>query len=376
MTIDEARTAHVLTKHEASIVLLLRPGLELTITEISEALGVSRPTAANALSDLTDAGWVASLDAQSNDVALGRPARRYRFRREAGLVAGVDVGLHSLRVVLVDLNEKVVGSLKLPHPPGLGAAEQIDVIVDVIRRASSAATVSAPILAIGLGLPGVVDSMGRLTICSPRSEWEGIPFAHRLAQRFDCPVFGENDAMAAAKGENRFGTGRGASSFVYVLAGHRTSSATVLEGRLLRGFTGAAGMVGELPYLRWASAPSALSDSGGSSPDPLETFSRAAAGDRRAVIAVERYLDDLSVGLAAMCLAIDPELVILGGGITPAGQEVADSLREKVRKQAHLVGPRIEMSTLGENATVMGAACIAFEHAESQVLGLSGRTHD
>ncbi|VXB45446.1 putative N-acylmannosamine kinase [Microbacterium sp. 8M] len=353
-----------LSRNGIAVLHALRGEESLTVADLAERIGVSRPTAAAGAAELEDAGWAINWRADSQ--GMGRPAKHFALRVSAGAVVGVDMGLHSIRAVVHDLEEKLLADHRVPNQEG-GTARQLDLLRATIHEALHRAG-DPPLLALGVGLPGVVDRTGRVVIGPARSGWDGLPLRDRLLAAYDCPILVENDAMAAASAEHQWGAGRGASSFVYLLGGHRTSSAIVVEGRVLRGANGAAGMVGELPELEWDDATRMLLDDAGvTGDDMLSVFQRANEGDARSSAAIAGYVDRLSVGLAAVSLAVDPELVVLGGGISRVGDMIAPLLQERLHARARIIAPRIETSPLGGEATVRGAAHLAFAAVDEEL---------
>ncbi|MDR3360886.1 MAG: ROK family transcriptional regulator [Bifidobacteriaceae bacterium] len=364
--------------HARATLHALRAKPALTLAELVRRTGLSRPTLTAALQELIDLGWAAAIEpgqapaghAGRSGRSVGRPARRYRFRREAAPVVGVDVGLHKTLTVVSDLSGTVVAERRQDLPEAMTSAGRVDAVAEAVTEALALAPTGVPPLAIAIGTPGVVDRSGRIVVCPPIPEWDGIDLGGRLADRFDCPVQVENDVMAAAVAERSAGAARGCDDFVYLLAGHRISSAAVIGGRLHRGHSGAAGMVGELAAVGWPGAPARLTDYAAVAghPSARDVFAAAAAGEAGAVEAVDAFLDDLALGLAAVVLAIDPELVVIGGGISLAGGDVAAKLRARIAERAHLVSPRVEISGLGNRGTALGAARLALEHVEATLL--------
>jgi predicted NBD/HSP70 family sugar kinase len=363
-------------RHPHTIAALrgLRGRGEMTLSELSRVTQLSRPTVATAIEQLIEEGWVAEIAADTRPGnTAGRPARRYRFRSDASYVAGIDVGLHKILVLLSDLDDHLVAEHQVELSANLSSADRVDAVAQAVEAALGKPPTGTRLLAAAVGAPGVVDRSGRIMVSPPMREWDGIDLGERLTARLHCPVLVENDVMAAAVGENRYGIGRGTRDFVYLLAGHRISCAAIINGRLHRGFTGAAGMVGELAALRWSDAPERLLQAGNASPtrpqSARDVFAAAAAGDRVCQTAVDTYLDDVAFGLAAVALAIDPELIVVGGGVSLAAPKVATTLRKHVAQHAKLVNPRIEISALGNRATALGGVGIAVDHAERVFLG-------
>lgn len=355
--------------HAQTTLRALRSGGPRTLSELAEQTGLSRPTLSAAAEELERRGWIVELQPKESAGQMGRPARRYRFKEDVALIAGVDVGLHKVLTFVADLNGRILAERLVETPASLSSIERLETVASAIRETASFLPSSA-IAAITVGAPGVVDKQGRILQCPPLPEWDGIDLGRLLRERFACQVLVENDVMAAAWGEYQHGVARGADDVVYVLAGHRISSASIVGGRLHRGHSGAAGMVGELTELRWSTAShrllSALGSRGISSIQ--DAFEAAEQGDTEAMSGIELYLDDLAVGITATALAIDPELIVIGGGVSMAGGRIAGELRKRVTERSHLLRPRVEISQLAGRATAQGALALSLDYVERNLL--------
>jgi predicted NBD/HSP70 family sugar kinase len=140
----------------------------------------------------------------------------------------------------------------------------------------------------------------------------------------------------------------------------------ITQGSLLRGSHGAAGEIGALPSTLWGFACRHLNDSGD---DPAAVFARADSGDHRASMAVDAFVAELATGLAVLCLAVDPEVVIVGGGVAAAGAALLDRLEVALRPLV-LFEPEIEVSSL-ERVVVRGAVARSLSFVRHELLDLS-----
>ena len=344
-----------------------------TLSELSKATLLSRPTVLGALNDLHERGWVERMEPTAS--GAGRPAMRFRFKAESGVVVGVDVGVHKIFVVASDLNEQILGVHRVEVEPTLIGAMRVKTVVNAIRETVNTFAPDARLLAVGVGAPGIVDGLGRVSVSPAIPEWDGIDLAGHLRSALGSPVFVENDAHTATLGESYYGAGRGARTFAYLMAGYRISSGIVIDGKLHRGWSGASGMIGEMDILEWKDAPEALI-TGASTADArlstaLDVFQAAADGNEAAQVAAERYIDSLAVGLSALSLAVDPELIVVGGGISLVGHRLADALRARLSVRASIVHPRVEISELGDRAVAMGGVRLALDYVESSVFDFS-----
>lgn len=169
---------------------------------------------------------------------MGRPARRYRFRAEAGHVVSVDVGAHKVLTVVADLDGSVVASRRLTVQPGDPWATRLTAID------------ADGVWAVGAASTGMVDPAGTVAL-SVVPEWTGVDLAGLLADTFNCPVAVDNDCRLAAVAERWRRVAHGIDDLVYVPARTRTGAGLVVNGHLLRGAHGAAGEIGLLPAIGW-----------------------------------------------------------------------------------------------------------------------------
>ena len=201
--------------------------------------------------------------------------------------------------------------------------------------------------------------------------WTGLPLGLRLRRSFRCPVLVENDANAAVLAEHWTGAAIGSDDVVYVMAGLSPGAGSLIGGRLHRGFGGAAGEIGALHLLGREAAPEILLSTTGTPLPPLdepamsEVFALAARGDAEASAAVRRFVRRLVHDVAALALALDPELVVLGGW-SPSFEVVLEPLREELARYC-LRPPKVAMSALGAEAVATGALRLALDHVEERL---------
>ncbi|WP_168203813.1 ROK family transcriptional regulator [Humibacter ginsenosidimutans] len=278
--------AYVRAVNSRAVLALLRARDDgLTMAEVVEGTGLSRPALEGALDELASLGWVEETRGAASSPRGGRPARRFRFRAERGCVLGVDVGPSKIDVRLADLRGRMLAAGRVTPVADreLTPAAVHDAISSVVAERSAASRLEA----VAIGVPGVVGADGELTNSFVLPGWERRPIRDEFERLLDAPVTMENDANLATLTELTLGAGRGASDLVYLLLGNRISSGVVVDGRLLRGAHGSAGEVGSLPRERWhepieaimngASTEAADADRG----DLVgEVFRRAAAGGR------------------------------------------------------------------------------------------------
>ncbi len=357
-----------------SALLALRGSHPLTLTELARRTGLSRPSTEDVVQYLLAQRWVDEVLPLPG--AMGRPARRYRFRSDAGHVVGIDVGAHKVLAMVADLDGEVVASRRIAVRPETPQADRLAVIDDAALAALRAAGLRPEeVWAVSVASTGLVDRTGKVSF-SVVPTWTGVDLTGHLRRTFRCPVRAENDCKLAALAERWRGVASDAKDIVYVLAGSRTGAGIIINGQLLRGSAGAAGEVGYLPAVGWARAQEHLRGWRGLPRDLPEeeiasqVFAAARTGDPSAAKAVEAYTKDLALGMSTLILAVDPELVVLGGGFSRSADMLLNPLRQELtRLVIHL--PEVRTSTLGDEGAALGAVRHSLDLVEQLVFAPS-----
>ncbi|NGO68350.1 ROK family transcriptional regulator [Streptomyces boncukensis] len=357
----------------------------LTLTELVHATGLSRPTVEGVVEGLAEAGLVEEAAEEPGEgrgtARRGRPARRFRFRAEAGHVLGLEIGPHRVAAVVSDLTGHITGTLAREVAETASADERLEraraTVADLLRRTD----VSRDTLrAVGATTPGIVEADGTVRLGTALPGWTGLPLGERLRRSFRCPVLVENDANAGVLAEHWKGAARGCDDVVMVLAGLSPGAGSLIGGRLHRGFGGAAGEIGALHLLGREATPERLLSTTDEPLHPLDeaavaqVFALARAGDEHAGRAMDRFIQRLVHDVAALVLALDPELVVVGGWASGL-DGVLDPLRAELERYC-LRAPRVTLSRLGEAAAATGAVRLALDHVEKELFTVEGDTAD
>lgn len=349
-----------------------------TLTEVTRVTGLSRPTVEGVVDDLIQAGLVVEQAAEEGTARRqGRPARRFRFRAEAGHLLGVEIGAHRVAALLADLDGRVIGAQAKDVEETAGADERLErlrtTVAELLRRAG---VPRSSLRAVGVATPGIVEADGTVRLGTALPGWTGLRLGERLSRSFKCPVLVENDANAAAVAEHWKGAATESDDIVFVLAGLSPGAGSLIGGRLHRGFGGAAGEIGALHLLGREVTPEKLLSTTDEPLHPLdeaavaEVFTKAREGDRRARAAVDRFIQRLVHDVAALVLALDPELVVIGGWAAGLDGVLAPLSRELSRYC--LRPPKVTLSLLGEAAVATGALRLALDHVEEQLFAVDG----
>jgi predicted NBD/HSP70 family sugar kinase len=348
---------------------LLRGGVPVTLTELSQRTGLSRASTEDVVQDLIAQGWVAEVPPVPG--GMGRPARRYRFRGDAGRALGIDIGGHYVRAVVTDLDGAVLGRGQAPVSPTAGRAERLaaaDAVAAACLRDNG--LVVSDVWAVGVASSGLVDPTGRVVLSVAIPEWTGLNIAEHFRKSFSVPVLVDNDSRLAALAERWVGVAKYAKDVVYLLAGLRTGLGLIIDGKLHRGFAGAAGEIGAMPEVGWIRAQEHLRGPDGHDDHDAagRLFAQAREGDRRANAAVRRYVRDLGIGCAALVLTLDPHMVVLGGGFSRSADILVELLRGELDRHC-IRTPEVLASALGEECVVLGAARLALDYLDGEVVG-------
>ncbi|NUS12962.1 MAG: ROK family protein [Streptomyces sp.] len=359
--------------NSAVVLHALRGAQTPTLTELVQSTGLSRPTVEGVIEGLTDSALVVEVGPEAGDTRKqGRPARRFRFHAEAGHLLGIEIGAHQVRVVLSDLSGQLLGSHGRDVDEAASADDRLErvrgTVAELLRKAGVA---RSTLWGVGVGSPGIVETDGEVRLSTALPGWTGLPLGERLRRSFRCPVLVENDANVAAVAEHWKGAAVGTDDVVFVLAGLSPGAGSLIGGRLHRGFGGAAGEIGALHLLGREATPERLLSTTGEPLHPLDepaverVFALARQGDAQATHAVQRFLHRLVHDVAALVLAIDPELVVIGGWA--AGLDgILEPLRAELARYC-LRTPQVVLSALGQEAIATGALRLALDHVEEQL---------
>ena len=293
---------------------------------------------------------------------------------------GVDVGGTKIAGGLVD-DDGTVG-VTARHAT---ASHDYEALLDAIERVVNDCSHAESPAAVGLAIAGNVDAEGTSVLFSPHLPLSGEPLRDDLSKRVGLPVMLDNDANAAAWAEYRFGQTAGSNDVLFVALGTGLGAGLIMDGRLRRGALGFAGEAGHMCVVRggrecpcgsrgcwerYCSGTALLSaylDRGGdperSGPD---ITSAAINGDPRARAALEDVGDWLGHGLATLVAVLDPGLIVVGGGVSQAGDLLLKparlSMAESMTGGGRRPNPAMAAATLGNGAGVVGAAELARDY--------------
>lgn len=378
------KSGNSLTESARLVLKALTANGPITRPQLGTMLGLSKPTMTYVVAELEGLGLVTSTGKVQGP--MGRSAAIYELGQGAGYVIGMDVGSTRVKAVAHTLDGTSLASIEEIIPKQHYAT--IEDIATAIDKAAKAVIAEVGdryklLRSIAIAVPRIV-STSRLPQ-NRRKNPETV--LQKLRETVNVPLLLENNVNCAAVGELHYGAAKNREIFIFLQVGVRIGLGIVLNGKLFRGFNGAAGEPGRLPF-PWSMTElpvrEGLEDyigseafmqrcaavwipSAGVAPKTAkELFARAERGDEQALHWVNRHAADIGRVVAACIGFFDPGLVVLGGGV---GQNplVLNEVRRLVRELTWETD--LAVSSLGEKATVLGAARIAADNALEQILG-------
>jgi predicted NBD/HSP70 family sugar kinase len=377
------RATPPLLKHlnERTVLETIRAGAPISRAEISRRVGISKPTVSLALRSLVDAGLVREAVRGPDGPNYG--AVFFEPVADAAFVLGLDLGARFLRGAVCDL----AGQIRTRQDVELRGANADGAVRAIAALHSSLASAAAlpadRIDGVVLGVPGVVEDDSTLHLATPNIPGlEGRPIGRELRERLGVAVTLENDVNLAAVGERWAGVARGVDDFAFLSVGTGTGMGLVLGGELHRGKHGAAGEVdwalagmsdeldpsaeGVAALAARLAAQERLATSLIPPYDPRDIFAAARSADPLAERIVEEAARRIAAHIAPIAAVADPELVVLGGGLGANGDLLLAPVRALLREWMPYP-PRIEISSLGEAAVLMGALAVGLRSALDNV---------
>jgi predicted NBD/HSP70 family sugar kinase len=317
---------------------------------------------------LESLGWIVSVEPETLAGRVGRPAVRYRFDQAAGYVLGLDIGAHTVKAAVGDLG----GDLVAIEERVVSEFDSASVRLAAVREAALASMSAAGInrnalLAATAGTVGIVDEVGTVTLSTVIPGWTGFDLAASLDDFLGCRVRVETDARLAALAERWRGSAAAADRLVYVHTGHRVGSALLIGGQIYRGATGAAGEIGALRQLGWSNALASLNhltERSGQSPE-VALASREPAAKR----ALAGLVKSIAPGISALVLVLDPDMVVLGGGLAGLGKTLSEPIIKGLESLCLRV-PEVQTSTLGAHGVLVGAVRECLDWVDRNVFAI------
>ncbi len=373
--------------NESLILNEIREKGPISRSDIAKLTNLTPPTVTNITNRLLDSGFVFEyMVGESNG---GRPPVLLRINPGAFNIIVVHVSSNRIDAYLTDAELNVKTSLAENITPSKDREWIMDKAEGFISRLKDEA--GREVDGIGFVIHGPAKSREGISLFAPNLGWRNVPVKSIIEDRFNIPVYVENDVRAMALGEYRYGAAKDAGDMVFLKVGYGLGSAIILNGSIYGGVNDSAGEIGHttidisgpkcscgnygcfeamasehalvLRFIKAVKEGQYSSAAGKSAnPDeitPADIYAAAREGDGLAVSAISQEATYLGIGIANILNIFNPEMVVVGGGIAQAKDLIEDKMTDTIRERALescYKSADIVFAQLGDGATLKGAA--------------------
>ncbi len=373
-----------------NVINVIRKTEPIFRAEISRITGLSIPTVMKITDDLIAKKLVREVG--KGESTGGKRPELLEFMHDSYNIIGVDIGTTNILVNRFDLSANVICEYICSTRVEEGWKNVIERVLALIDKALNHCCIGkSNVIGIGIGMPGLIDVDKGKVVFSPVFKWENVDVVEIVRDKFNLPVYMDNVTRTMANGEKWFGLGKDVNNFVCINLGYGIGAALVVNGEIYYGSSGSASEFGHMILekegpqcdcgnrgcLEALSSGNAIAKKAkrlvaeghgkgilelAGSTDSIEArtvFEAAKAGDEEALQICDEAMNYLGVAIASIINFIDPELIILEGGIAKAGQFLIDRLQKVINQhQMKHAGKytKIVVSKLGKRAASIGAA--------------------
>lgn len=391
-------SAKLMQKLNTSLILeIIQESGPISRAELAKQTRLSNPAVSTLIANLMEEGLVEEVGIA--DSTGGRPARLLQFNPKSGFLVGVDIGANNMSGAVVDMGGNIVLRKSCRSTRG---KESVDILIDLIAELwAEAGQPAEKFKGIGIGIPGITGNNGQRVSFAPALGWDDFDLGATVGARFSVPVFADNDVNCFARGELWQGALKNATNGAALTVGTGIGAGLVIDGRVYRGSQSAAGEVGY--WLLGALGPiekrtgfghlesiaagpgiarqaveklernpksgTVLREMVQGNLDQItakEVFAAALQGDKLSQGVVKKATEYLGVLVGNMASLLNMEKVVIGGGLSRSGEQLVAPIRRIVEELCPYP-PEIEVSTLQEDATILGAVSGVLELRESSI---------
>jgi glucokinase-like ROK family protein len=377
------------------VLNLIRQERTISRTDIARRIHLSRSTVSAIVNDLLAEEWL--VESGTGKSRGGRRPILLSFNYQAGYILGIDAGATHLLAAVTDLDAKVVAEIERPFDVSAGPEAGLETIVDIVGEILTETGLGlSQLIGIGVGLPGPLDYAHGTVVAPPiMPGWHNFPVRDRLEGAFGVPVYVDNDANLGALGEYSYGAGKGVDNLAFVKVATGIGCGIIVSGQIYHGQTGAAGEIGHVTMAE--DGPPCTCGSYGC----LEAMAGGPAIAQRAAqaiqvgqstmlrsmisngnltaklveqaarqgdpLAVQLYADAgrlIGLAVANVINLLNPGRVIIGGGVSEAGELILASLRDTARQhsmRAAVGATDIVQAILGHRSSALGAVALVLQ---------------
>jgi glucokinase len=364
--------------NRSAILEIIRRESPIARSTIAQRLNVSLPTVMRIVDRLIDEGFVRLHG--GTEWSGGRRRPLLEFNAEGYLILGVDMGGTKMYGALSDLGGNILDEMNIAShgTSGEDSFNHLTTLIDTLLE--SAKLAGRQVHGIGVGAPGITLHKEGIVTWANTLHWKDFPLKQRLSELYPLLITVDNDVNLAAMGELWFGAGQNTQNMVMVAIGTGIGAGIIIDGALYRGANEASGEIGNmLPGCEFLgknfedfgalesvasgtgiAERAKLALDGKSTAEELENlsaedvFEAAKQNQKWATKIINETVDYLAIAIANLAVAFDPELIILGGGVSRSAEMLVDPILHRMEGAIPML-PRLVVSNLGLRAGVMGA---------------------
>jgi len=374
-----------------TILMLLKTLSPCSRADLVRETGMSAPTVANVVADLSDLGLIEWVGEGAS--GGGRRPENLRFKADYGCLAGVEVTADGLRILVTDLNGTLLEEQYDALPKD---ARSPDAVIEILRASLKAIMQrhSLPwkkLLAMTVGVAGITNARDGIVISvSSSNTWRNVPLLAMLKQQFSCALFVENDTNLAAIGEHFRGVARSEDSFIFVAVGSGVGAGIFLNGQIVHGASWSAGEIGYLRVPNISSMQPSLYEFGAleqvlGGPGILRSWNAVSnksgvaakvrkasnvldlalegnAAAKKIVLQRARLLKDVVLNLS---LTLNPSLFVFGGEL--GGHPALSEPTVEMLRESEVAVATVLPSSLGDSVVVWGGIAVAMKDSEQRL---------
>ena len=365
--------------NRSAILEIIRRESPIARTTIAQRLGVSLPTVMRIVDTLIEEGFVRPQG--KTEWSGGRRRPLLEFNEDGYVVLGVDMGgTEKMYGAISEIGGSIINEANIDRQGTSGEecyrllTELIDTLLD------SPGLKGRRVRGIGVGAPGITHHREGVVKWAYALNWRDFPLKERLAKRYKLPITVDNDVNLAALGEHWYGAGQNTRNMVMIVDGAGIGAGIIIDGTLYRGSSEASGEIGHMipgrEFLRKSFSDFGALESAASGTAMIEKarailssrkgepqvnhlraediFAAAQRGEKWASSIINEVADYLAIAVANLSVSFDPELIVLGGGVTNFANMLLEPILDRIQGVIP-TPPRLVASSLGMRATVMGA---------------------
>jgi glucokinase-like ROK family protein len=379
----------------SSILRYLHSSAPLSRAQLANLTGLNKSTVSSLVEELISRKLIHEIG--MNISGTGRPATLLEWDPDAGCIIGVELGVDFVAIILTNFVGKILWRRQIDIDPSESQEAMLDQTLQLADEAAHTNfTQSLRLLGLGLATPGIVNMQDGMLIFAPNLHWRNVPLGKIFIDHLKIPVIVDNDANAAALGEHLFGVARQLHSFVFIFAGVGIGGGLFLNGELYRGMSGFAGEIGHCTFLvepfqipchcgnrgcwetyanqfsiverararlevkRTSIIPELMKAQ--QVPLNLSIITQAAEeGDAEAREVLTEAGAAMGIGIANLINIFNPEMIVVGGPLSRAGEFMLPAAMESVNQYALpeiTCDTPVVLSAAGPDASLIGAVSL------------------